>query len=138
MAERQRATAVYLIDRFALRVGNEKGDDEADTFGCCSLRHDHITLKEPNLVTFDFLGKDSIRFYQPDKEVDLQIFKNLKIFKKQSSEGDDLFDRVNVSCPLVRLTEPILTGLLCFSAYHHQQVPRKLHGRPICQSVPYL
>lgn len=36
--QRQLATATYLIDFLALRVGNEKGDDEADTVGCCSLR----------------------------------------------------------------------------------------------------
>ena len=63
MANRQRATAVYLIDQFALRAGNEKGDDEADTVGCCSLKFEHVTLKPPNKVIFDFLGKDSIRFY---------------------------------------------------------------------------
>lgn len=27
------ATACYLIDKLALRVGNEKGEDEADTVG---------------------------------------------------------------------------------------------------------
>lgn len=97
MAARQRATAVYFIDKYALRVGGEKDTtEEADTVGCCSLRHEHITLREPNLVTFDFLGKDSIRFYQPDKEVDPQVFKNLKLFKKGSKTGDDLFDRVKV------------------------------------------
>ena len=97
MLARQRATAVYFIDRYALRVGNEKdGDIEADTVGCCSLRFEHVTLKEPNLVTFDFLGKDSIRFYQPDKEVTPQVFKNLKLFKKGGKEGDDIFDRVKV------------------------------------------
>ena len=29
MADRQRATAMYFIDRLALRAGNEKGEDEA-------------------------------------------------------------------------------------------------------------
>jgi len=36
--EKQLGTATYLIDKFALRVGNEKNEDEADTVGCCSLR----------------------------------------------------------------------------------------------------
>ncbi|KAJ8611821.1 hypothetical protein MRB53_037734 [Persea americana] len=81
MAERQRATAVYLIDQFALRAGNEKGEDEADTVGCCSLKFEHVTLRPPNKVIFDFLGKDSIRFYD-EVEVDPQVFKNLKIFKR--------------------------------------------------------
>ena len=35
---KQLATALYFIDNFALRVGNEKGDDEADTVGVVSLR----------------------------------------------------------------------------------------------------
>ncbi|KAI9611858.1 hypothetical protein KEM48_004365 [Puccinia striiformis f. sp. tritici PST-130] len=64
MATRQRATAMYLIDKFAFRAGNEKDkDNEADTVGCCSLRCEHVTLEPPRTVTFDFLGKDSIRFF---------------------------------------------------------------------------
>ena len=97
MANRQRATAMYLIDQFALRAGNEKGDDEAETVGCCSLKFEHITLRPPNTVIFDFLGKDSIRFYD-EVQVDEQVFKNLKIFKKEpKGEGDDIFDRLTVS-----------------------------------------
>lgn len=97
MADRQRATAIYLIDQFALRAGNEKGEDEAETVGCCSLKYQHITLKPPNYVIFDFLGKDSIRFYD-EVQVDPQVFKNLKIFKKApKAEGDDIFDRLTVS-----------------------------------------
>lgn len=94
MQNRQIATATYLIDIFALRAGGEKGEDEADTVGCCSLRYEHVTLKPPNKVIFDFLGKDSIRFYQ-EVEVDRQVFKNLRIFKKEpKGPGDDLFDRI--------------------------------------------
>ncbi|KEQ95675.1 hypothetical protein AUEXF2481DRAFT_29103 [Aureobasidium subglaciale EXF-2481] len=97
MADRQRATAVYLIDQFALRAGNEKGDDEADTVGCCSLKFENVTLKPPNKVVFDFLGKDSIRFYD-EVEVDGQVFKNLKIFKKApKKDGDEIFDRLTTS-----------------------------------------
>lgn len=95
MQNRQMATATYLIDIFALRAGGEKGEDEADTVGCCSLRFEHISLKPPNKVIFDFLGKDSIRFYQ-EVEVDKQVFKNLRIFKKEPKQpGDDLFDRIS-------------------------------------------
>ncbi|KAL1639952.1 DNA topoisomerase 1 [Diplodia intermedia] len=97
MADRQRATAVYLIDKFALRAGNEKGEDEADTVGCCSLKYENITLKPPNTVVFDFLGKDSIRFYD-EVEVEPQVFKNLKIFKKApKKDGDEVFDRLTTS-----------------------------------------
>ncbi|KAJ5696132.1 hypothetical protein N7536_006544 [Penicillium majusculum] len=97
MIERQKATAVYLIDQFALRAGNEKGEDEAETVGCCSLKYENVTLKPPNTVVFDFLGKDSIRFYD-EVQVDLQVFKNLKIFKKAPKKnGDEIFDRLTTS-----------------------------------------
>lgn len=97
MADRQRATAMYFIDRLALRAGNEKGEDEADTVGCCSLRFEHVTLEKPDKVVFDFLGKDSIRYYN-EVPVDEQVFKNIKIFKREpKKEGDPLFDRIDVS-----------------------------------------
>ncbi|KAL1868041.1 hypothetical protein VTK73DRAFT_3866 [Phialemonium thermophilum] len=98
MADRQRATAMYLIDKFALRAGNEKDtENEAETVGCCSLKYEHVTLREPDIVIFDFLGKDSIRFYN-EVQVDRQVFKNLKMFKKPPKEaGDDIFDRLNTS-----------------------------------------
>lgn len=97
MVERQKATAVYLIDKFALRAGNEKGEDEAETAGCCSLKFEHVTLQPPNTIIFDFLGKDSIRFHE-QFEVDPLVFKNLKIFKKEpKKEGDEIFDRLTVS-----------------------------------------
>ncbi|KAH9873573.1 hypothetical protein IAQ61_004197 [Plenodomus lingam] len=110
MADRQRATAIYLIDQFALRAGNEKGEDEADTVGCCSLKFQHITLKPPETVIFDFLGKDSIRFYDEVK-VDPQVFKNLKLFKKEpKTTGDDIFDRLTTSA-LNKHLNSYMTGL---------------------------
>ncbi|GAB0131656.1 hypothetical protein EsDP_00000118 [Epichloe bromicola] len=98
MADRQRATAMYLIDQLALRAGNEKDtENEADTVGCCSLKYEHITLEPPDKVTFDFLGKDSIR-YNETAHVSPQVFKNLKLFKKApKADGDDLFDRLTTS-----------------------------------------
>ena len=96
MKDRQRATAMYFIDRLALRAGNEKGEDEADTVGCCSLRCEHVTLEPPNFLIFDFLGKDSIRYYNK-VAVEDQVFKNIKLFKENKNDDDDLFDRVDVS-----------------------------------------
>nr|AUV65423.1 topoisomerase I [Fusarium aethiopicum] len=98
MADRQRATAMYFIDKLALRAGNEKDtENEADTVGCCSLKYEHVTLEPPNKVTFDFLGKDSIP-YRETAVVDAQVFKNLKLFKKApKTTGDDLFDRLTTS-----------------------------------------
>jgi DNA topoisomerase-1 len=95
MADRQRATAMYFIDKLALRAGNEKGEDEADTVGCCSLRCEHVTLKAPDFVVFDFLGKDSIRYHN-EVQVEPQVFKNIRIFKDNKNDNDNLFDRVTV------------------------------------------
>lgn len=99
MRIRQRAVALYFIDKLALRAGNEKDEDQADTVGCCSLRVEHIELHKElngkeNVVVFDFLGKDSIRYYN-EVEVEKRVFKNLELFKENKKDGDDLFDRLN-------------------------------------------
>ena len=36
--------------------------EEADTVGCCSLRCSHLSFPDGHSVTFDFLGKDSMRY----------------------------------------------------------------------------
>ncbi len=48
------------------------------------------------MVVFDFLGKDSIRYYN-SVQVDKAVFKNLALFMQDKDPGDDLFDRLNVS-----------------------------------------
>lgn len=93
---RQRATALYVIDRLALRVGNEKDEDEADTVGCCSLRCEHITLTAPTTVTFDFLGKDSMRYHN-SVEVSELVFKNFDLFMKGKDPEDDVFDQLTTT-----------------------------------------
>ncbi|KAG5468802.1 hypothetical protein CUR178_01638 [Leishmania enriettii] len=90
----QRAVAMYFIDRLALRVGNEKGEDEADTVGCCSLRVEHIQLMPDNVVRFDFLGKDSIR-YQNDVAVLPEVYALLQRFTCRKSPGTDIFDQLS-------------------------------------------
>lgn len=71
---RQLGTATYLIDTLALRVGNEKGDDEADTVGCCSLRVEHVKVLEDNQINLNFLGKDSMK-YENTVEVKEEVWK---------------------------------------------------------------
>lgn len=119
MLNRQRATATYLIDKLALRAGGEKGEDEADTVGCCSLRYEHVTLKPPNIVVFDFLGKDSVPYHN-EQEVDPQVFKNLRIFKKApKGPGDQIFDRLDPSI-LNKHLQNYMPGLTakCFRTYN--------------------
>ena len=93
---RQLGTATYLIDRLALRVGNEKSEDEADTVGCCSLRVEHIKLEDNHEITLDFLGKDSMRYFNTVK-IDEIVWKNIQDFVKGKKKTDDLFDKINAS-----------------------------------------
>ncbi|PFH35822.1 putative DNA topoisomerase I [Besnoitia besnoiti] len=94
--DRQLGTATYLIDFLALRVGGEKDtDEEADTVGCCSLRVEHLTFDTAKQeVTFDFLGKDSIRYFNTVK-IHPQAFKNIVGFCKGKKPEDDVFDKIN-------------------------------------------
>lgn len=94
MKEAQLATIFYLLDNLALRVGNEKGSDVADTVGITSLRVEHIKLLGNNHVTLDFLGKDTIRYLRTFT-VDPKVYNNLVKFEKGKDKGDDLFDLVN-------------------------------------------
>ncbi|CBH10411.1 DNA topoisomerase IB, large subunit, putative [Trypanosoma brucei gambiense DAL972] len=89
--ERQRAVATYFIDKLALRVGHEKGEEEADTVGCCSLRKEHIELRPDNVVRFDFLGKDSIR-YVNEVTVLPEVYKLLGSFIKRTDS--EIFRKV--------------------------------------------
>ena len=58
--------------------------------------HEEKDGKE-NVIEFDFLGKDSIRYYNC-VPVERQAFKNVRIFMKEKNGSDDLFDRLTVRC----------------------------------------
>lgn len=109
--KRQIAVATYLIDRLALRAGNEKDDDEADTVGCCSLKVEHVRLIPPASLQFDFLGKDSIRYFNT-VEVEPKVFKAVGEFQKGKKNDDDIFDKLDTSKLNTHLKElmPSLTA----------------------------
>ena len=90
---KQLSTALYFIDKLALRIGNEKGEDQADTVGVASLRLEHITLVDDTkfIIKLDFLSKDSIR-YVNKFDVKEQVYNNLKEFSRNKKPKDDLFD----------------------------------------------
>ncbi|XP_010449383.1 PREDICTED: DNA topoisomerase 1 alpha-like isoform X3 [Camelina sativa] len=93
---RQIAVATYLIDKLALRAGNEKDDDEADTVGCCTLKVGNVECIPPNKIKFDFLGKDSIQ-YVNTVEVEPLVYKAIGQFQAGKSKSDDLFDELDTS-----------------------------------------
>lgn len=98
----QIATAVYFIDIFALRVGNEKGEDEADTVGTVSLRVEHLklltsdSLMKGHKIQLDFLGKDSVRYINTFDVLPI-VYQNLERFIKGKSGNDNIFDLINTN-----------------------------------------
>ncbi|MEM1874718.1 MAG: hypothetical protein QXP51_03920, partial [Candidatus Hadarchaeales archaeon] len=88
---RKIATVAYLIDVLKLRVGDEKDKDEADTVGATTLRGSHVKINSDNTVTFDFLGKDSVRWVKRVK-LPKEVIQNLKSFIR--GPRDQIFDGV--------------------------------------------
>lgn len=105
---RQLATAMWVIDRLALRVGGEKDtDEEADTVGCCSLRVEHLKFDpkteggDNKEIELEFLGKDSMLFkqtidfgstlYTENNGMGEQVYENFKSFCKNKKSSDDVF-----------------------------------------------
>ncbi|GAU47996.1 hypothetical protein TSUD_404730 [Trifolium subterraneum] len=96
ITKQQIAVATYFIDKLALRAGNDKDDDEADTVGCCTLKVENVTAEGNNKLKFDFLGKDSIR-YENTVEVVLPVYNAILKFQKDKRPGDELFDQLDTS-----------------------------------------
>ncbi|KAK4254398.1 hypothetical protein QN277_009785 [Acacia crassicarpa] len=109
ITRQQIAVATYLIDKLALRAGNEKDDDEADTVGCCTLKVENVTAEAPNKLQFSFLGKDSIK-YENTVEVELPVYNAILKFQKVKRPGDDLFDKLDTSKLNAHLKE-LMPGL---------------------------
>jgi DNA topoisomerase-1 len=95
------ATVAYLIFKLAMRVGDEKDPDEADTVGASTLRVEHIKFPQVNgkqLIEFNFLGKDSVP-WQKTLEVNSEdtqaLHDNLKKFMQGKMPADQIFDSIN-------------------------------------------
>lgn len=110
MTTRQLATALYFIDNLALRVGGKKNTKEkADTVGVTSLRVEHLSIIDTNIIRLDFLGKDSIRYCKRVKLHD-NVFRNLNQFIEGKDKKEDLFHLIN-SSSLNDYLESFMKGL---------------------------
>jgi len=89
------STVCYLIYRTAMRVGDEKDPDEADTVGATTLRKEHINITD-NTIEFDFLGKDSVRWKETVKAEgnDKQFQENLKKLIQNKKPKDEIFEDI--------------------------------------------
>jgi DNA topoisomerase-1 len=84
LERRKVATVAWLIFAVNMRVGDEKDPDEADTVGAITLRDEHISI-DGDKITFDFLGKDSVRWVKTI-QAPMQVIKNLQEFKKDKTK----------------------------------------------------
>ena len=102
LGQRKISTVCYLIIKMAMRVGDEKDPDEADTVGATTLRKEHLKFKEIDkknrVLEFNFLGKDSVPWQKSiliDSDDKQLLFNNLSLFTKNKKEHDPIFDNIN-------------------------------------------
>ena len=81
---RKIATVCWLILKPNMRVGDEKDPDEADTVGAITLRTEHINI-ESDLIHFDFLGKDCVRWEKSVQALP-SVIRNIKHYAENSKE----------------------------------------------------
>lgn len=101
--KRKVATVCYLINKLAMRVGDEKDPDEADTIGASTLRVEHLKFPKINdkvLIEFNFLGKDSVPWQKtleissPDTKA---LYENLLFFMKGKDRTQEIFEDITSS-----------------------------------------
>lgn len=124
--DRKLATVSYLIDNLAMRVGDEKEEDEADTVGASTLRVEHLKFTAHS-VEFDFLGKDSVR-WQKTLRVDgpdSPIRRNLQEFCSGKKPEDLIFDGIT-SASVNRFLGESMKGLTAkvFRTHHSTETVR--------------
>ena len=95
------ATVAYLIFKLAMRVGDEKDPDEADTVGASTLRVEHIKFPQAHgklQIEFNFLGKDSVPWQKTldvNSEDTKALYDNLHNFMKGKKPDDRIFGEIN-------------------------------------------
>ncbi len=101
--QRKIATVCYLILKLAMRVGDEKDKDEADTVGASTLRVEHIKFPEKDnkkFIELNFLGKDSVP-WQKTLEINSEdtkgLYQNIQLFMKGKGHNSEIFDNINSS-----------------------------------------
>ena len=130
------ATVTFLIDHCKFRVGDEKDDEEeAETIGASTLRPEHLRFNGDGTVTFDFLGKDSVRHIlcvqMPDP-----VIENLKEFSAKPETP--LFEGVD-SKRVSDFLDEVMTGLsakVFRTHYSTTTVERKLKRSKVESTDP--
>lgn len=126
---RKIATVCYLIDALSMRVGDEKDKDEADTVGATTLTTKNVKIKEDNVVEFDFLGKDSVR-WQKETKLPERVVKNLREFISQPGKNNLIFNGIK-SEYVNEFLSSIVPGISAkvFRTYHATKVVKDYLGK---------
>lgn len=132
---RKIATVCHLIDVLKLRVGDEKNKDEADTVGATTLRPEHITFHPNRLTSFNFIGKDAVR-WQKEAELSELVINNLREFIEESNST--IFKGIR-SRDVSLFLDEVMPGLTAkvFRTYHASNVVKaSLDNSDVSQSTP--
>ncbi|MBC8224065.1 DNA topoisomerase I [Candidatus Bathyarchaeota archaeon] len=130
------ATVTFLIDHCKFRVGDEKDEEEeAETIGASTLRPEHISFNGDGTVTFDFLGKDSVR-HTLCIEIPDPVTNNLKEFSVNPERP--LFEGVD-SKRVSDFLDEVMTGLsakVFRTHYATSAVEKKLNRTHVDPDAP--
>jgi DNA topoisomerase-1 len=135
------STVCYLISKLAMRVGDEKDPDEADTVGASTLRVEHIRFpvhQGIKSIEFNFLGKDSVP-WQKSLEISSRdaeaLYINMELFMKGKKPNEQIFDgitsaKVNSFLRTIdKKNVPSLTAKV-FRTYIATQIVKEALARP--------
>jgi DNA topoisomerase I len=135
------STVCYLISKLAMRVGDEKDPDEADTVGASTLRVEHIRFpihQGIKSIEFNFLGKDSVP-WQKSLEISSRdaeaLYINMELFMKGKKPDEQIFDGITsakVNSFLRTIDKKNVPGLTAkvFRTYIATQIVKEALARP--------
>lgn len=135
------STVCYLISKLAMRVGDEKDPDEADTVGASTLRVEHIRFpvhQGIKSIEFNFLGKDSVP-WQKSLEISSRdaeaLYINMELFMKGKKPNEQIFDGITsakVNSFLRTIDKKNVPGLTAkvFRTYIATQIVKEALARP--------
>lgn len=141
LRQKKISTVCYLINKLAMRVGDEKDPDEADTVGASTLRVEHIRFPSHQgikSIEFNFLGKDSVP-WQKSLEINSRdteaLYLNMELFMKGKKPNEQIFDGITsakVNSFLRTIDQKNVPGLTAkvFRTYIATQIVKEALARP--------
>ena len=86
--KRALACAVRLLDRGFFRIGGEDYAESNDSYGLATMRKEHVTLREPDIILFEYPAKSGQQRVQ--SIVDQAVFDIVTTLKRRRGGGEEL------------------------------------------------